>query len=361
MKKSIFVFLLAFLPFSMPAQNAFERPWSVGPLSWSEFRPANDNDEGQSHSQIVWREKKARLKNAGVRYQFTDVHASFNPDFSYVREGFRNPAQLRLNQGIFNINEKYALEFRDSLAICTSGKDSLRSRIYRRCQDETESWKNQWELNPEAPLPGVPADNGIALPAFKSDWESYFGVGYVGKLVIRNGYYPWVNAIGLTFGMRFNRHYIELEGDMTAFGSRRYSALTDRFMSDYLGFLLKYGYNVVSTDNFRASVFLGGGGGILRFTNPKRNIHFNSGRSSDKSQFGDLSPQAIEGLALEYDVAKFVSLNDTRYDFSRVSLFMRVYADQMFLVYSSNRNAVRLTTSVSAGVKISRSFNKRKP
>ena len=115
MKKSFFVFLLAFLPFSMPAQNAFERPWSSGPLSWSEFRPANDNDEGQSHSQIVWRERKARLKNAGVRYQYTDVYASFNPDFSYVREGFRNPAQLRLNQGIFNINEKYAMEFRDRL------------------------------------------------------------------------------------------------------------------------------------------------------------------------------------------------------------------------------------------------------
>lgn len=360
MKKMLFLILSAWFPFLMSAQVPSERPWGSGPLSWDEFRMAGPDDEGQSRCQIVWREGKTRLNRDGVRYQYTDVHSWFNSDFSYVREGCRNPAQLRLNQGIFNISEKYALCFRDSLILCTSGKDSLRSRIWRLCQEETESWKRQWESDTDSPLPCVPADGNIALPAFRSDTESYLGIGYVGKLVRINSSRTMVYAPGLTFGMRFNRHYIELEGNMTAMGGR-YSRSSDRYIADYIGVTFRYGFNIISACDFRASLFMGGGGAFMRLYNPARDRYFDFGSASGKTKFGVLSPQAVGGVAFEYDIARFAALNDTRYDFSRASLFLKVYADKMYLVYSSNRNAVRLITSVSAGVKISRSFNKRKP
>ena len=149
--------------------------WSDGPLVKEDFRVAEEWETDPSAVYIKWKEERRKVRINNVRCSYTDVYALFKREYSYLNPECNLPIELKLNQGIFNINEKYARMYRDTLLTGLEDKKTVLKALGSRRDDDVEAWRILFASNPDAPLPSVGLSENVTLPTFvpKNDFSLF--------------------------------------------------------------------------------------------------------------------------------------------------------------------------------------------
>lgn len=321
--------------------------WSSGPLSEIDFRFVADAPE-PSFGLFEIRKKRMRVPLNGVLYVYDDVEALMHQGSSYIREGSDIAKELKLNQGIFNITEKYALQYRDSLLSGNRHTTRAKASVSIRCSEEVDAWRSAFEADTAIAVPEMTRHPEIVFPDLSSELHYSFSTGYTAKFLFAP-YASYSRALGTSFfsvEMNYKRHRvgfdINLSGDFADgfFYNERYVRFTGYNLQS-----IRYGYDFYSTPNFKIGAFVGGGvcGLVLERI------------STALLPWGMSGEYAVvsEGLSFEYVFAKIVDMDRRHRWLTSTSLFAKVYSDQIL-----DEGIHPLSVSADAGLKISIDYKK---
>lgn len=325
--------------------------WSDGPLRFDDFRKGEAWETDNSFLYVKWQESKVKEKMCGVHYSYKDYNASMIPEFSYFKEGFATAEELRLNQGIFNINQRFARMYRDSLIAGSPDKKSAMSYFMKECDDEVALWRKTFSSNPDAPLPDPVNQLSIVyFPEYNMRRYAFLGFGYGANLFSLksvDGFY-YAGSTPVEAGVGFGPHFLSFGVDFDTFFDRKSAAQNKGQYGKYSAMRLKYGYWFLRRDRFRLGAFVGGG--IAKYVTCEWNIAAAMLRKKEYEY-----PQIVEGVTAEYDLAKYVSLTGSRPDFSRISLFAQISAAEL-VSKKDGKNILTFVGGASAAAGLRLSF-----
>ncbi|MBQ7575644.1 MAG: hypothetical protein IJT26_03840 [Bacteroidales bacterium] len=324
--------------------------WSDGPLVKEDFRVAEEWETDPSAVYIKWKEERRKVRINNVRCSYTDVYALLKREYSYLNPECNLPIELKLNQGIFNINEKYARMYRDTLLTGLEDKKTVLKALGSRCDDDVEAWRILFASNPDAPLPSVGLSENVTLPSFVPKNDFSMSMGYTGMVPLGwlRKYASYVDYPTFIFEYRYCRHRIGFEVDISSSITQKRSAVGKEVSyADNYAQKLYYGYDLIKSGRWFAGVFAGGGYGKLSV--------WKISKYGDVIKMGIFEhPVMMEGFYAGYSFSNFLSLDSRIPNFTSLSAFARVSADQMI-----DGRVYVMGVSATVGLRISAFFLKR--
>lgn len=113
MKRFLTTFLFCLLlSAALPCGAQNTRPWTAGPLSWSEFSQVQGEDAASYASFSLMRENRI-VKAKGISWKYQDVCAAFDPGQSWYNPWVARVADLQRHQQEFDILQHFAAQYRD--------------------------------------------------------------------------------------------------------------------------------------------------------------------------------------------------------------------------------------------------------
>ena len=340
------------------------RTWEEGKLTWDDFKLSPAKEGKSSHLEyFIWNQlEKSRIdtQSAGnVRFKNATVYrprmyACVDTDSSWVVPAFRNEAQLRYNQTLFDI---FALEVRkaqlelDGGNVKSQSYDSLFSRVMDSAFVRAEQYSNasdfgndlgvtsMWETALRTQMALLPDD----LPGFS---ERRFGIGahagLSGDLFTGSLGAHFTPLLGVTLGVDFalGRSLLMCNGNVdivrmrkTYTGHQTWSTgnAYELFQGDIdYGFILRDGFS------FRWTPFVGVG--LSELSN------VNSNEGEDRLKMSTMVWKA--GLCVDYKLLN--NLNLASKDLQYISLQAKCYVS--YANYYDDLSGLTVNLSLSAAI-----------
>lgn len=314
MKRILFIVLLLGRIMQLQAQTPEGRLWSEGPLQWKDFTGFPTADGTALHSTITWQETTRKVKVGHITYYYTDIHALFHPEYSFVKLEAATDAGLAEEQRRFDLEELFARRWRDSLLLGVSDVKAARERIKKEAKAAIET---------------DGADTLLAAHPLKEDsfdpvavqWREKGGLD--AKLGLSNHYLPdtpsgysaFTNTLFFSVGWRNRMYSVNFEVDLVNLNEialpRSYHFT--RYTSQHLDF----GYTLYRTERFNLIAQLGGGIGKYDY--------FKSGSYLVAELF------MARGLVMaEYMPTSYMMLKNARRERIDLRLFARIGLEHRF-------------------------------
>lgn len=318
MNKFLVVLSLFCLGINAIAQDL--RPWSAGPLQWSEFRGDGSFQEQNALSVITWEETTGKTREGYIRYYYPVLQAVFNPTYSFIKEGSATPEELARQQYHFDLKEYFARAFRDSLMHGVADLDATRSLFDHRCQEAFE----KSTVSPEELHAALQNDTYDPKALRWKEANSFrFDIGYAARWipVTPDKYSPVCDYLTFRVGYIRNRFSASFELNLLSIASMIIGL--QKPLTLYRAQSVLFGYDILQKNRFYLTALAGGGIGrymMLRSEDPASILN-----KTYESGF------ATEAIQAEYTVASYCTLQKGKPERTDVRLFTRLGADQMFV------------------------------
>lgn len=244
------------------AQNTVK--WTDRPLKWSDFQQVDQPGDTSSLSFLGLEYTDKVVRKGITTYQYTDVHANFNKQYSWVRKGCMTDDELARNQAFFNYAELQARDIRAKLLGSAMNRENLEKEAIAAVDAERPQIMQTEDLSTYA----VGKDDfDIAEVGFKYGGVSAFfsagpavvvPLGSLGRLTNP------VIAGTLEEGVKFGSVSLMLEEYLGAgFAKGNYMGIGGKHDPSrsvpYLAVSLKAGYTFIDKDRFSLAAAAGAG------------------------------------------------------------------------------------------------------
>lgn len=353
MKRFIFIVLI-FLSFGSFAQNV--KSWQEGPLQWSDFKKVSQQSDTSSMAYFGWEYETKVVKDGKFSYKYTDVHSLFNRDYSWVKEECMIPEELAVNQAIFDLAERYAHEYRDSLLFSKLDLKEVEKHYNSAINSALLEYRNRSAV-PEA----LTAEEDFDVTKVKWDYSKSgfafgFNAGVIAPVSALNSICsPVINIVAEgNYVIGRNMILLELCYGESIMKENGGSALYitghsgENKLSPYIGYGLKYGFSFIDNPGLRLSAAAGIGYSFREF------MEMNIGKSDAVAIIRFVKgPMLSEGIYADVKLRNWVGFNKPNPLSSESSVRLRLYVDE---VWNSEQKYFFPQINLSVGFNM---FNRR--
>ena len=353
MKRFIFLALI-FVSIGTAAQNV--KSWQDGPLQWSDFKKVSQQSDTSSMAYFGWKYDNKVVKDGKFSFRYTDVHSLFNRDYSWVKDDRMTPEELAMNQALFDLAERYAREYRDSLLFSRLDQKEVEKHYnselnsawlefrnksavpeFRTAEDDFDVTKVKWDYAKSGFAFGFSAGVIAPVSALNSICSPVIDIVAEGNYVIgRNSI-----LLEICYGESFMK-----ENGGSALYITGHAA--ENKLSPYMGYGLKYGFAFIDNPGLRLSAAAGIGYSYREF------MEMNVGKSNAAAIIRPVQgPMLSEGIYADVKLRNWIGLYKPNPLSSESSVRLRLYVDE---VWNSEQKYFFPQINLSVGFNM---FNRR--
>ena len=315
------------------------RLWTDGPLTWQDFCVAGESSSLPSYAFFKWHPQQHIVKKGHTTYKYTEMTAAIDKA-SYIKDWSLATDSLRYKwQTAFDIQQAYARRYTNTLMTGRYDKKQLMDELHTECIDVL----NKFESDSSVEFPPIEDVVDPESVAFKQGsyvfWIGAYAAVPVGPttklasfldgLCVSGGYRYKRFTADATISMTLFPSSSNIRGYYTNYGWQQYYEIT------YLSAIADFGYQFINGERFKMNAFAGAGYG-----------QYQIGQLAGDKYSG---PMLNEGIGGEFLLHSFIDLNGGDIPRNNLSLWFRIYSEQMFLL---QKKATLPSIGFSFGIKL---------